>query len=155
MFRFTGLRKPLKDQVTTSPLLLYQIVCHGSSGRVSFPVGQMVSQAHDMEWLTHWLRVWIHQVQQQFRKQKTIVNECVLDESAALIGACVAAFTQGKTTVQYIDRCMQVLLHNRGELSECFMRVDRSHFVKSVHKNLKKGFSSFIARCNGIPHSMF
>lgn len=103
LFRFPGLRKPLKEQVTTSPILLYQIVCHGRNNQIAFPVGQMLSQMHDMEWLSHWLSVWKHQVQHQLRKQQDVVAECVLDESAALIGACVAAFTQDNIGIVLMD----------------------------------------------------
>lgn len=149
-FLFKGLRKPLKDQVCSNPILLYQITCHGSGNQIAFPVGQMLSQMHDMEWLTHWLNAWKLQVQEQLQKKKFVIDECVIDESAALIGACVAAFTQDKTTAQYIDRCVHVILHKRGELPTCFVRIDRSHFVKNVHKNIKKGFSNMVRLLRGV-----
>lgn len=125
-------------------------MCHGIGTHKSFPIGQMLSQMHDMEWLTHWVNSWKHLVQQHIPKKKNIVDECVVDESPALIGTVVSAFTQDKTTAQYIDRCMSVLLHKRGELPTCFVRIDRSHFVKSIHKNLKKGFAKTQRLLRGI-----
>lgn len=105
---------------------------------------------HDMEWLTHWLNTWKHEIQQKLKTKKNIVDVCVVDESAALIGACVAAFTQDKTTPQYTERCMNVLLYKKGDLPKCFVRIDSSHFVKSVHKNLRKGFSKTLRLLRGV-----
>lgn len=47
-----------------------------------------------------------------------------MDESAALIGAAVAVFTQDKNTFQYLDRCVNVLLKKNAELPKCYIRID-------------------------------
>lgn len=146
----TGLRKPLDDQVTTGPILLYQLVLHGSEGVKSYPVAQMLSQMHDMEFLTHWLCSWQHQVLKEMPQKKKLVDEIIVDESAALIGACVNAFTQDKSTVQYIDRNMNVVLYNKGTLSTTYVRIDSSHFIKSVHRNLRKGFAKTNRLLRGV-----
>lgn len=121
----------MKDLFTATYILLYSIVCHGF--QKSFPVGQMLSQVHNMQWLIHWLNTWM------LGKQNICPHEITLDESSALIGACVAVFTQDKTTFQYIDRCVNVILKKSVELPKCYIRIDRSHFVKSIHRNLRTG----------------
>lgn len=108
----------------------------------SFPAGEMVSQIHTISWLSHWLQTWA--------QDKQCPHEVIMDESAALIGASVAVFTQDKTTFQYIDRCVNVLLKKNVELPKCYIRIDRSHFVHSIHRNLRKGHAKTTRLLRGI-----
>lgn len=50
-----------------------------------------------------------------------------MDESAALIGASVAVFTQDKTTFQYIDRCVNVLLRNVIKARDRLLQIVATH----------------------------
>lgn len=47
----------------------------------SVPVAQLISDSHTLETIFKWLNIW--------NKNKTIPNEVVVDDSAALIGAAV------------------------------------------------------------------
>lgn len=139
---YSGLRKPLKDQFTTICILFYCIVCH--SAQKSFPVGQMLSQMHTMEWLIHWMQTW------KPTKVELLPHEIIMDESSALIGAAVMVFTQDKSTFQYIDRCINLKLKKNVDLPECYIRIDRSHFVKSIHRNLRKGDAKTTRLLRGV-----
>lgn len=139
---FSGLRKPLKNQFTDTYILFYSIVCHGA--QKSFTVGQMLSQIHNMEWLIHWMHTWKPQ------KKELWPLEIVMDESSALIGAAVAVFTQDKTIFQYLDRCVNVLLGKNVDLPKCYIHIDRSHFVKSIHRNLRKGEPKTVKLLRGV-----
>lgn len=140
---YSGLHKPLKDQFTDTYILFYCNVCH--STQKSFPVGQMLSQVHTMEWLIHWLQTWKPSKIEPFPHEIII-----MDESSALIGAAVNVFTQDKTTFQYIDRCLNVILKGNIELPKCYIRIDRSHFVKSIHRNLRKADGKTMRLLRGV-----
>lgn len=65
-----------------------------------------------------------------------------MDESPTLLGAAANAFTQFSSINEYLDGCMNSLLTNNDvDLPQCFLRIDRSHFVKSILRNVKKGLS--------------
>lgn len=131
----------MKGQPTSTYILLYVIMCHGKSR--SFPVAQMLSQNHSMDWIQFWLTQWL---------QDNDINtpfEIVMDESAALIGATVGAFTRCTSTNDYLSTCMDSLLINT-EPPKCFIRTDRSHFVKSIHRNVRKGFSKTVKLIRGV-----
>lgn len=61
-------------------------------------------------------------------------DEIVLDSSAALIGACVKTFAECINLNAYLTTCGNALLLDT-ELPKCFIRLDRSHFVKMVLRN--------------------
>lgn len=117
------------------------IMCQGRNR--SFPVAQMLSQNHSMDWIHFWLSQWLQ------NNNINISFEIVMDESAALIGATVAAFTQCGSTVNYLEACMNAILH-KSERPNCFIRTDRSHFVKSIHRNVRKGFKKTVNLIRGV-----
>lgn len=92
----------------------------------------MLSQSHGMSFILFWLKSW-------FASQKK-PDEIITDESDALMGACVEAFTRFKSINTYISACVNLFLLEDFDLPECFLRIDRSHFVKSIHrsKHLKR-----------------
>lgn len=58
------------------------------------PVAHLLSQLHTKRFLTFWLLSW------QTKNKKP--SEVIIDESDALLCACVLAFTEQKTTNNYI-----------------------------------------------------
>lgn len=110
------------DQLKYKTVFLYVIVLNGI---VPVPVGQMVSQDHTMSFLTFWLISWAF--------EKKIPDEIHLDQSAALFGACVKAFTNYKSTNAYISGCMDSLLHDTPP-PPIYLRIDRYHFVCIIHR---------------------
>lgn len=136
IFKFiisSGLRLPIKDQPTTSPIFFYAVTCHGT--KRSFAVAQMLSQLHTIEWIRLWLSIWL--------EDNHLPDEVIIDESAALMGAVISAFTQFETTNDYISACTGALLGD-SELPRTFVRIDRSHFVESIIRNVCKGFQKTI-----------
>lgn len=97
-------------------------------GHFSVPIAQMVSQRHTMSLLTYWMKNWCP-------SNKT-PHEVILDQSAALFGACVQSFTPLNSTNEYITACMNCLL-NGTQRPAVFLRLDRFHFVRTPH-NLKQ-----------------
>lgn len=123
----TGLkiRPPVKSS-KYSCLYLYIICVHGLEK--AYPVAQMISEIHTMDWIQYWLSTWWRENQSP--------REIVTDESSALIGAAVRTFTDYKSTNAYIDACMGALF--KSEKLKCtYIRIDRSHFVKSIMRNVR------------------
>lgn len=105
------------------PVFLYTIACH-SSGK-TMPIYQVLSDRHTLSFHCNWLNEWI--------KNNKNVDEIILDDSAALVGACVKTFAQCKNTNEYISKCMDSLLSGTPP-PKAQIRLDRSHFVKSLHR---------------------
>lgn len=97
-------------------------------GHFNVPIAQMVSQRHTMSLLVYWIKNWC--------PKNKMPHEVILDQSAALFGACVQALTDLDSTNEYISCCMNSLLS--GTQPPCtFIRLDRFHFVRVIH-NLKQ-----------------
>lgn len=105
------------------PIFLYTIACH--SAEKTMPVFQMLSSRHSLSFLQSWMSGW--------GKESKKPDEIFLDDSAALIGACVQTFTRCHNTNEYISVCMNSLVRN-GPAPKAFIRLDRSHFVKALHR---------------------
>lgn len=103
-------------------IFFYAIILNGI---VPFPVGQMLSQDQTMSFLVFWLSNW------SFNNK--FPDEIHLDQSAALFGACIKAFTNYKSTNAYISVCMDSLL-NETPPPKIFLRIDRYHFVCTIHR---------------------
>lgn len=103
-------------------IFLYVIMLRGI---VSVPVGAMLSQDHTMRFISFWLSSWAF--------NNNIPDEIVLDQSAALFGACVQTFTNYKNTNAYVSACMDSLLHNTP-VPPVYLRIDRYHFVCTLHR---------------------
>lgn len=81
------------------------------------------------------------------------------DESKALLKALSAAFTHIESVKDYINACMSSLLHGT-EPPKCFLRVDRSHFVKNTTRKIKyrdfrkqrlfRGVFGYLIQCNSF-----
>lgn len=103
----------------------------------------MLTQDHTLEWIQVWLSQWI--IWNDSKK----AHEIVMDESAAIMGAVVGAFTRLNSTNDYLTACMDSL-QNKSLPPECFIRIDRSHFVASIKRNVKKGFQKTVKLIHGV-----
>lgn len=111
----------------------------------------MLSQNHTASFIQFWLTNWL--------KISKSPDEVVIDDSKALISACVKTFTEYKTVNAYLSACMDVLLFGR-DAPNCFIRLDRSHFVATLHRQkafktddprkraLYLGVFGFLIQCN-------
>lgn len=96
-----------------------------------------------MDSIESWLKDWV--------KSNQPPGEVTIDESAALMGAIVRIFTQFSGTNEYLDGCMRSLLLNTDDdLPKCFIRIDRSHFVKSILRNVQKGLEQTKRLIRGV-----
>lgn len=123
----------------------------GSGGTV--PVAQLLSQNHDANYIEFWLTSWFADLKKP--------DEVIIDGSEALIRASVRSFTQYANTNEYITACMKALIE-KGAPPRCFIRLDRSHFVRSIHKNkvlrkldqrvnrLVKGVIGYLIKCESM-----
>lgn len=92
----------------------------------SVPLSQMISAVQTMDNIFQWLKKWIGGMK--------VPNEVVCDDSAAIIGAVVNAFTRSTTTREYLSHCFKVLCHAECCLITCLIRLDTSHFLKSLYR---------------------
>lgn len=112
----------------------YTTTLHRKTG--STPCYQMISQSHSSDKIGQWLRKW--KIDHIRGKDS---NEVILDESAALLLACVSIFTRAHSLHGYLTQCYECLFEN-GDAPTCYIRLDRSHVVASIlrNKNFEKVF---------------
>lgn len=96
----------------------------------------MLSQTHTMCFIEYWLATW--------KRQNKKPHEVVVDESDALLGPYVLAFTQLKSVNSYLSSCMDALLYDDSrKLPDCCIRIDRhtsiSQFIEITDCKRKKG----------------
>lgn len=119
----------------------------------SLPVGQMISQSHDANFIRFWLSSYFADIKNP--------NEIIIDASEALISASVQAFTEHASTNKYLTGCMKSLL-GYDPPPPCLIRIDRSHFVASISRNahlrnedervsrLTKGVIGYLIQCSSL-----
>lgn len=127
-------------------VFLYTIMA--KTGSKSVPIGQVLSQDQSSDFITFFLR-------KMFRELKAPA-EIVCDESKALLKALCTAFTRYDTVEDYINACTDAL--EKGTVPpNCSIRIDVSHFVKNVtreirdrdfrRRNLFRGVIGFLIKC--------
>lgn len=125
---------------------LYIITLHGQTYNV--PIHQILSQRHSHEFLGYLLVNWKHR-----HNDGKSPNEVIIDQSQALIIASIQAFTSSQTMEDYLSRCHDALFED-VDPPECYIRLDRNHFVATVHRNkhlkkLEKKKRNFLLRIIG------
>lgn len=103
-------------------IFLYVIMLRGI---VHVPVAALLSQDHTMRFISFWLNTWSFNA--------IVPDEIVLDQSAALFGACVQTFTNLRNTNAYVSTCMDSLL-NDTPVPAVYLRIDRYHFICTIHR---------------------
>lgn len=113
-------------------IFLYVLMCYRDSGS-SVPLCQMLSELNTLDNIANFLKEWLD--------GKAVPNECVTDDSSALLGAVSKAFNGFSSTNAYIDRCFELLeaRYNKmgfveSHIPPCYMRLDKSHFIKNLYK---------------------
>lgn len=76
-------------------------------------VGQMISQRHTTNFILYWLTSW--------KNMSVVRNEVVTEDSPALLGALVNAFTSFITMKAYISRSICMRFGVTRDLSECYL----------------------------------
>lgn len=119
-----SVKKTAKSSGQPKPqtIFLYVIMMRGI---VPVPVAAMLSQDHTMRFISFWLNTWSF--------NNNVPDEIVLDQSAALFGACVQTFTNLPNTNAYVSACMDSLLNNTP-VPDVYLRIDRYHFVCIIHR---------------------
>lgn len=135
---------PTYDMKITKHLFLYVCVIQTFQGKSSLPVSQMISESQTMETIVKWLSMWV--------AKKTPPHEVICDDSSALIGAAVKAFTNTKTTREYLDKSFQLLSENGSTSDQCYIRLDTNHFIKILYnlpcfKNVDPRVKYFYISC--------
>lgn len=93
----------------------------------TLPVAQMLSQSHGSNFIRFWLQEWLF-----VNKQP---DEVITDASEALMSACVQAFAKCSNINVYLTACVEALLMEGRQPPLCFIRIDRSHFVRALLRN--------------------
>lgn len=94
----------------------------------SVPFTQMLSQDQSSDQITFWLK-------KSFKNLKP-PREVVCDESKALLKSLVETFAGYRKLENYVAACMSSLINGTSP-PDCYIRIDRSHFVKNVTKKIR------------------
>lgn len=108
-------------------IFLYSIVVETATKSV--PVIQMLSQDNSSEFIEFFLHKMFKEIKAPY--------QIVCDESKALLKALAAAFAKFYSINDYVKACMSALI-NGTPAPLCFLRIDRSHFVKNVTRKIKE-----------------
>lgn len=110
-------------------VFFYNVMAKRTNAK-SVPILQMLSQKHTSEWIAYWLGAWSKDISKK-------PAEIVIDGSKALLLAIIKIFTTRTNVKNYIHSCMMSI--KTGILPpECYIRYDRSHFIKNLHRNIKE-----------------
>lgn len=131
---------------SSNVIFLYQIVAPFDDKIL--PVCQIISEKHDTNMLSYWLREWL-------RTPVPCPSEIVVDYSLALLNAVSLAFNDVNLNT-YVEQCM-TFLENFDDMQKpkCIIRIDIAHIIKQVchwkcfndkHMRIK----DFYVRCFGL-----
>lgn len=109
---------------TSKHIFLYAIVAYTSLNS-SVPICYMASESHTMETIATWLTTWL--------SGKDLPNEIICDDSSALLGAITKVFLKTEFS-DYINQCFDVLQGKSIQIPRCYVRMDKSHFIKKLYK---------------------
>lgn len=117
----------------------------------SVPIAQMLSQDQSSEQIIMFLT-------KTFKDLK-LPSEVVCDESKALLKALSTTFTGYGQIEGYVTACMSSILNGTAP-PKCYLRIDRSHFVKNVEKKIKsrdsrkrklyRGVIGYLIKCDSF-----
>lgn len=130
-------------------IYLYSIVV--KTGGKSVPIAQMLSQDQSSEFIEYCLR--------KLFKNVCAPREIVCDESKALLKALSSVFGKAWSLNDYVNQCMSAVLKG-ADVPPCYLRLDRSHFVKNLTRNIKDrdfrrrqfflGVIGYLIQCNNF-----
>lgn len=121
------------------------------TGNRSVPILQMVSQDQSTDFIIFFLK-------KMFKGLK-LPSEIVCDESKALLKAFAVAFANQDNIEKYIAACMSSILYGTAAPA-CYIRIDRSHFVKNSTRKIKyrdfrkqnlfRGVIGYLIKCDNF-----
>jgi hypothetical protein len=103
-------------------VFLYAIVAYTSGPSV--PICYMCSDSHTTETIATWLNTWLN--------RRVIPNEIICDDSSALIAAIIKTFLKTHWT-DYLRQCFSIVEEKKGKVPACYIRLDKSHFLKKLY----------------------
>lgn len=132
---------PTMDQ-SQRVIFLYQIIT--SYNNKSSPLAQLITEKHDANTLTFWIREWI-------KNDLPLPKQIVSDFLIALLNASSLAFNN-MPLKQYVDECFDQLLKKDSYVNKnTILRIDVAHLIKLVcnWKSLKSNrpHKEFYVRC--------
>jgi len=128
-------------------IFLYEIAIH--NGKSQFPIAHMLSERHNNNSIAHWLMEWI-------RDGAPLPKIVVIDQSIALMSACVRSFTQYSNLAMYLQVCSSLILNpSKFSLPKYFIRNDIPHVMKLISnwkevKRLTYRIKNFYMRAFGL-----
>lgn len=134
---------PTNKIIITKHIFLNVCVMKTNENLSSVPLTQMLSEDQSMDTIYKWLEAW--------QKGNPTPDEVNVDDSSALIGACVKAFTKHNSTKDYVEESYRKL--EQGQRSDdCYIRIDSSHFIKilfnqSCFKHVDSRVKFFYLKC--------
>lgn len=84
-------------------IFLYDIAVRDPQSKMQYSVCNMLSERHDSDSITHWLRFWQ-------RDGALLPNQVVCDLSVALISAIIRTFTDFTSLSIYLQHCYNYLV---------------------------------------------
>lgn len=93
------------------------------------PIHQMLSQDHSS------IQISLMINQCRARNNNFIPMESVMDQSAAFLLANVLSFTRFKSMHEYLSHCFIIMRDNDSKNRTCYIRIDRSHAIKTIITN--------------------
>ncbi|CAG5073432.1 Similar to NOF: 120.7 kDa protein in NOF-FB transposable element (Drosophila melanogaster) [Cotesia congregata] len=126
-------RKFIDFDERTSAIFLYQIVINFYNTTIS--IYQMLSECHDTDVITFWLRRWLRLVRDSSTVQR-IPGEVVCDGSRALLNSIALAFNnQSLPKTEYVYSVGHSPLHSCCQLLE-MLEVDLYHEIEENIKSM-------------------
>lgn len=117
------IRRITRQDGSSNVIFLYQVVAP-FNGKI-LPICQLISERHDTNMLSFWLREWL-------RTPVPCPPEIVTDYSLALLNAISLAFNNTDLNT-YVDQCMTFLeTSNYAHRPKCIIRLDIAHLVKQT-----------------------
>lgn len=127
-----NIKPPLYSSISESsgkPKKPFLYIISLQTNTVNVPIHHMISQRHSHIFIGYFLMHFRHHM-----NNGRIPHEIIMDESSALILACIQTFTNSKTVAEYMNACFDSLFHG-AEHPKCYIRIDRAHFVATLMRN--------------------
>jgi hypothetical protein len=130
----------------TKRMFLYAGLITGNEKLKSVPSFQMITDSHSQDTILLCLKKWLAFV-------NSPPQEVIIDDSAALISACVQAFGLYSCTKAYIQHLFSLFERKLSydDKPKAFIRLDTSHFVKNLYRSFDNkvdlGLKYFYIKC--------
>lgn len=124
-------------------IFLYTGVIHLGRQSGQIPIMQMLSEAHDSNSISYWLKCWIN-------SGIPLPKIIICDHSLALMNAVTTAFANC-TLKSYISQCIKNLQDHNSSIPNFQLRIDYAHVVKLITRwksfqNKPRLFKDFYVR---------